>query len=96
MTRPFSDQTKAMSSEGSWDAPHCMRALSPTVTSPLDGARVILVWSGGGGHTEEETHRGVRQGGGGQGGGGEGRREGMLEDETGRRPINALKVFPMG
>ena len=45
MTRPFRDQTKAISNEVSWDAAHCMRVPSPTVTSALEGAKVILVWS---------------------------------------------------
>lgn len=39
-------QTNVMSSVESCDAAHCMLALSPAVTSTLDGAKVILVASG--------------------------------------------------
>lgn len=38
---------KVMSREGSCDAPHCIQAFSPTLTSALDGAKVIFVDSGG-------------------------------------------------
>ena len=43
MTRPSSDQMKVMSREESWDAAHCIKVLSPTFTSALDGAKVIFV-----------------------------------------------------
>lgn len=39
-------QTNVMSSVESCDAAHCMWVLSPTVTSALEGAKVILVASG--------------------------------------------------
>lgn len=36
---------KVMSREGSCDAAHCMVVSSPTLTSALDGAKVIFVES---------------------------------------------------
>lgn len=49
MTRPSRDededdvQMKVRSREVSCDAAHCIQAFSPTLTSALDGARVIFV-----------------------------------------------------
>lgn len=45
MARPSRDQMKVMSSVESCDAAHCIWTASPTVTSALVGARVILVAS---------------------------------------------------
>lgn len=47
MTWPSRDQIKAMSRDGSCDAAHCIKALSPALMSALDGARLIFVDSGG-------------------------------------------------
>lgn len=46
ITRPSKDQMKVMSREWSCDAAHCIQMFSPTLTSALDGAKVIFVDSG--------------------------------------------------
>lgn len=45
MAWPLSDQMKVMSRLESCDAAHCILAFSPTLTSALEGASVILVAS---------------------------------------------------
>jgi hypothetical protein len=45
MTLPLNDHTNVTSMEGSWDTWHGKTMLSPTVTSILEGAIVIIVLS---------------------------------------------------